>query len=110
MSFKEKVLEVVRNIPEGETRTYKEVAELAGSKNAYRSVGSIMKKNYDPTVPCHRVVKSDGTVGDYNRGGETIKKIILGFEKANIVAVKIINESDLSEEKKQELLNLKPKW
>ncbi len=66
--FKEKVLEVVKNIPRGKTLSYKEVAEKAGSPHAYRIVGSIMKGNHDSSVPCHRVIKSDGTLGEYNRG------------------------------------------
>ncbi len=67
-SFQEKVLEIVCRIPKGKTLTYKEVAKKAGSPNASRAVGSILKKNYNPNIPCHRVVRSDGLVGDYNRG------------------------------------------
>jgi O-6-methylguanine DNA methyltransferase len=79
--FKDKVLAVVRLIPEGKTMTYAEVASAAGSKGAHRAVGSIMKANYDSTVPCHRVVKSDGDVGQYNRGGPVRKAEILLGEK-----------------------------
>ncbi len=75
-SFREKVLEVVRGIPKGKTMTYKEVAEAAGSPKAYRAVGNILNKNYDPSVPCHRVVKSDGKLGGYNRGAEEKKKLL----------------------------------
>jgi len=46
--------------------TYKQVAALAGSPNAFRAVGNIMSKNTDHGVPCHRVIKSDGTLGGYN--------------------------------------------
>ena len=67
-SFKEKVFEVVRKIPRGETLSYKEVAKRAGNPKASRAVGAILKTNYDPKIPCHRVVKSDGTIGGYNRG------------------------------------------
>lgn len=67
-TFKEKVLETVRRIPKGKTLTYKEVAKKAGSPNASRAVGSILKKNYDPKIPCHRVIRSDGLAGEYNRG------------------------------------------
>lgn len=67
-TFKEKVLDVVRKIPKGKVITYKGVAKRAGSPNASRAVGSIMKSNYEVEIPCHRVVKSDGTVGEYNRG------------------------------------------
>ena len=68
MDFKSKVIDVVRNIPSGQTMSYGEVAAIAGSPVAARVVGSIMKQNYDPTVPCHRVIRSDGSVGGYNRG------------------------------------------
>ncbi|MDR3558272.1 MAG: MGMT family protein [Candidatus Pacebacteria bacterium] len=37
---------------------------------AFRAVGNILNKNYDPTIPCHRVVRSDGTLGGYNRGAK----------------------------------------
>ena len=66
--FKEKVFNIVKNIPKGETLSYKEVAKRAGSPRAYRNVGSIMKANYDSAIPCHRVIKSDGTLGEYNQG------------------------------------------
>jgi len=81
MEFKSKVLDVVRNIPRGQTMTYGEVAALSGSPGAARAVGNIMKQNYDPTVPCHRVVRSDGTAGRYNRG-EQNKIAILQSEGA----------------------------
>lgn len=64
--FKEKVLQVVKNIPRGQTLTYKQVAVLAGYPKAARAVGSLLKKNSDISVPCHRVIKSDGTPGHYN--------------------------------------------
>ncbi len=67
-TFTQKVLEIVRKIPKGKVLTYKQVAKLAGSPNAARAVGSVLKQNYDPKIPCHRVVRSDGVVGEYNRG------------------------------------------
>lgn len=66
--FSQKVFGVVAKISRGETLTYKEVAQKAGRPNAYRAVGNILNKNYDPKIPCHRVVRSDGKIGDYNRG------------------------------------------
>lgn len=81
-SFKERVLGVVAAIPVGETLTYKEVADRAGSPNAYRAVGSIMSRNFRPDIPCHRVVKSDGSLGSYNRGGAAKKLELLQKEKA----------------------------
>jgi len=81
-SFKTRVLTVVRKIPKGKTMTYKQVAALAKSPRAARAVGSIMANNFDPTIPCHRVVKSDGSLGNYNRGGITKKKSLLRKEGA----------------------------
>jgi len=74
-TFKEKILAVVAKIPEGSTLTYKQVAHLAGSPRAYRAVGNILNKNYNPAISCHRVVRSDGMPGGYNRGEK--KKIAL---------------------------------
>lgn len=68
LSFRVRVLAIVRAIPRGQTMTYGEVARRAGNPRAARAVGAIMRANYDPTVPCHRVVRSDGTLGGYNRG------------------------------------------
>lgn len=68
LDFKETIHRIVKSIPEGSILTYKEVATLAGRPRAYRSVGNILNKNYDSTIPCHRVVRSDGKVGGYNRG------------------------------------------
>ncbi len=62
--------------------TYGTVARLAGSSGAARAVGTIMAANYDPTVPCHRVVRSDGKIGAYNRGGEKAKRALLIKEGA----------------------------
>jgi O-6-methylguanine DNA methyltransferase len=81
-NFKEKVLDVVKKIPKGKTITYKEVAKQAGNPLAFRAVGSLMAKNFDKTIPCHRVIKSDGTFGNYNRGGVKNKIKILRKEGA----------------------------
>ena len=67
-TFKDKVYDVVRKIPKGKTLTYKEVAKRAGNENASRAVGNILAKNYDPKIFCHRVIRSDGGIGGYNRG------------------------------------------
>ncbi|HOC96301.1 MAG TPA: MGMT family protein [bacterium] len=76
-TFKDKVLNIVSNIPKGKTITYKEVAILAGSPKAYRAVGNIMSKNFDPNIPCHRVIRSDGKVGKYNRGDKRKEEILI---------------------------------
>jgi len=75
-SFANRVRKIVCEIPKGETLTYKQVASLAGSPNAARAVGNIMKLNYDENIPCHRVIRSDGAAGGYNRGeAEKIRKL-----------------------------------
>ena len=75
--FRDKVFAIVRSIKEGDAMTYKEVATRAGNPLAARAVGAIMRTNYDPDIPCHRVVRTDGNVGGYNRGGNTKKKSLL---------------------------------
>ncbi len=67
-TFADKVRDVVRKIPKGKVLTYKEVAKNAGSEKAVRAVGNILSKNFDPNIPCHRVIRSDGGMGGYNRG------------------------------------------
>lgn len=74
--FKEKVYEVVKKIPKGKVLTYKEVAKRAGNEKASRAVGNILNKNYDPSIPCHRVIRADGKIGGYNRGSYLKEKIL----------------------------------
>lgn len=76
-SFANEVRAVVRTIPKGKTMTYGQVAVRAGHPGAARAVGGVMKANFDPTVPCHRVIRSDGAIGEYNRGGPTAKRKLL---------------------------------
>lgn len=80
--FAEKVRDVVRKIPRGKTMTYREVAARAGSVGAARAVGTIMANNYLKDVPCHRVIRSDGKIGEYNRGGPAAKRKLLVAEGA----------------------------
>jgi len=68
VSFREKVLRAVKRIPKGRTMSYKEIAQKANSPRAYRAVGNILSKNYDPKIPCHRVIRANGETGGYNRG------------------------------------------
>ncbi len=72
-NFSQKVFDIVKKIPKGEVLTYKEVAKLIGNKKASRAVGNALHKNYDKNIPCHRVIRSDGKYGGYNRGN--LKKI-----------------------------------
>jgi O-6-methylguanine DNA methyltransferase len=87
MTFKEKVLLAVKKIPKGKVLTYKQVAEIAGSPKACRVVGNILNKNYNPLVPCHRVVRSDGNIGGYNRG-DFAKRELLKKEGLNLTKSK----------------------
>lgn len=81
LSFKERVQGIVKAIPKGKTLSYKEVATRAGNPHAARAVGRIMSANFDPEIPCHRVICSNGTIGGYNRGGEAAKQMIILSEQ-----------------------------
>jgi len=82
-SFQIRVLMETIRIPRGETRTYKQIAAAAGRPNAYRAVGTALKKNPFPVIiPCHRVIKSDGSIGDYSGGGRRRKRELLKSEHA----------------------------
>lgn len=80
-TFTDRVRAIVKNIPKGRSMTYKEVAVKAGNSKAARAVGAIMRANYDPDIPCHRVIRSDGSLGGYNRGGSRRKLALLDEEK-----------------------------
>jgi len=75
-NFSQKVMAIVAKIPQGKVMTYKQVAIFASSPNAYRAVGNILKKNYDRKIPCHRVIRSDGDIGQYNRGAIKKKELL----------------------------------
>lgn len=74
--FAKKVFEVVRRIPPGHTLSYKDVAIKAGRPRAWRAVGNILSKNYNFSIPCHRVIKYDGKIGGYNRGVNKKRKLL----------------------------------
>lgn len=76
-SFEQRVLEVVSHIPHGVIMTYREVAESIGNPRSSRAVGSVLKKNKDPEIPCFRVVRSDGSPGQYNRGEDRKRRLLL---------------------------------
>ena len=81
--FQIRVWNELKKIPKGETRTYKEIAELIGKPTAARAVANACGKNpYPITIPCHRVIRSDGGLGGYSgEGGVEIKKLLLKNEK-----------------------------
>jgi O-6-methylguanine DNA methyltransferase len=83
-TFTDKVKAIVRTIPRGSVLSYKAVAVAAGNPKAARVVANTMARNFDQNVPCHRVIRSDGSVGGYNRGGPAVKKQILIDEDAVI--------------------------
>jgi len=78
--FMKKVFSVVAKIPKGQMMTYAGVAKKIGAPGAARAVGSALSKNFDPRIPCHRVIRSDGGIGEYNRGGSKVKRAILRKE------------------------------
>jgi methylated-DNA-[protein]-cysteine S-methyltransferase len=78
--FSVAVRDIVANIPAGSTMTYQEVAKAAGNPKAARAVANLMAKNFDKSIPCHRVIRSDGKLGGYNRGGVAVKRKILENE------------------------------
>jgi methylated-DNA-[protein]-cysteine S-methyltransferase len=99
-NFTYKVLEIVSKIPRGKTMTYASVAIAAGSPRAYRAVGNILHRNFRKrkeqlprirkrTIPCHRVICSDGLIGNYALGRKTKERILvmegIKFEKHKIV-------------------------
>lgn len=88
--FRKRVMGVVRAIPKGSVMTYAEVARKAGSPGAARAVGTLMKGNFDRNIPCHRVVRSDGIIGDYNRGGALRKQAILKREGVKFSGNRVI--------------------
>lgn len=79
-SFSDITRNIVKNIPRGSVMTYKEIAILAGNPKAARAVANTMAHNFDPNIPCHRVIRSDGALGGYNRGGTEKKRAILKSE------------------------------
>lgn len=81
LTFTEEVRDIVRQIPIGQTMSYKEVAIEVNNPKAARAVARIMAANFDKEIPCHRVIRTDGKLGNYNRGGTEAKRAILESEK-----------------------------
>lgn len=83
--FEKKVYRIVSKIPKGETRSYKWVARRISSPNACRAVGNALNKNpYPKAVPCHRVIRSDGSIGGYAKG-VFAKRRLLASEGVDVV-------------------------
>jgi methylated-DNA-[protein]-cysteine S-methyltransferase len=92
MKLQQKVLQMMKRIPKGKVTTYKIIATKLGTK-AYRAVGTCVKNNpHAPRIPCHRVVKSDGSVGFYSaKGGIKTKIKMLQHEGIQIQGNKIVD-------------------
>ncbi|MBF0486181.1 MAG: MGMT family protein [Candidatus Omnitrophica bacterium] len=81
--FEWAVLKATLDIPFGETRTYAWVAKRIGKPRAVRAVGSALRKNpYPLIIPCHRVIKSDGSLGRYAGKDTGRKKELIELEKS----------------------------
>ena len=80
--FQIKVWNYLKTIPRGQTRTYLEVAKAINKPKASRAVANAVGKNpFSPKIPCHRVIRSDGSLGGYSGpGGTKTKKKLLKLE------------------------------
>ncbi|MDE6478216.1 MAG: MGMT family protein [Alphaproteobacteria bacterium] len=81
-SFQRDVWRALTKIPRGETRTYAQLAAMAGHPTAIRAVANAVGKNpMPPIIPCHRIIRSDGKIGGYSApGGITTKRRLLQSE------------------------------
>lgn len=93
-SFKDLIYKKTKLIPCGKVSTYKFLARAIGYPGAARAVGNTLNKNCDPKVPCHRVVRSDGSVGGF-RDGTKAKIKILRKEGVGIAKGKVVLEKYL---------------
>ncbi len=84
--FQIKVWNYLKKIPKGEVRSYLEVAKGIGEPKAHRAVANAVGKNPYPTkIPCHRVIRSNGSLGGYSgKGGIQQKRRLLKLEKVLI--------------------------
>ena len=84
--FQLKVWRYLKTIPKGKVKTYLDVAKSIGKPRAFRAVGNAVGKNpYPLKIPCHRVIRSDGSLGGYSgKGGISKKRQLLKTEKVFI--------------------------
>ena len=80
--FQLKVWKYLKKIPKGQTRTYSDVAKAINKPKSVRAVANAIGKNpYAPKIPCHRVIRSDGSLGGYSgKGGINTKRKLLKSE------------------------------
>ncbi len=91
MNLEQKVYKKLLDVPKGKITTYSELSKAVGIKNGQRFIGNVMNKNPYPTIiPCHRVVKSDGSIGGYAYG-EKVKTKMLTQEGVKIKNGKVID-------------------
>jgi methylated-DNA-[protein]-cysteine S-methyltransferase len=89
--FAQAVLRATYEIPRGQTRTYGEVAAASGHPGAARAVGTVMANNPLPLfIPCHRVVRSSGNLGNYSSGGIAVKDALLRWERGDRDALALL--------------------
>ena len=75
--FQQRVYAVVKRIPRGQTRSYRWVAERLGDPNLARAIGQALTRNRSPeTVPCHRVIRADGSLGGYAWGASKKRRLL----------------------------------
>ena len=81
--FQLSVWNYLKKIPKGKVKTYLEVAKAIGKPKAFRAVANAIGKNpYPQQIPCHRVIRSDGSLGGYSgKGGIKQKRALLRSEK-----------------------------
>ncbi|MEW6213967.1 MAG: methylated-DNA--[protein]-cysteine S-methyltransferase [Nitrospirota bacterium] len=92
--FDKKVWLALKEVPYGETRTYKWLAEKVGNPNACRAVGQALSRNPIPILlPCHRIIESNGSIGGYSPGID-IKRRLLEIEYYNKLARKHLQFRD----------------
>ena len=84
--FQVKVWKYLSKIPRGKLKTYSQVAKAIGKPLAVRAVANAVGKNpFPPKIPCHRVIRSDGSLGGYSgKGGVEQKRRLLRYEKVFI--------------------------
>ncbi|MEX0678627.1 MAG: methylated-DNA--[protein]-cysteine S-methyltransferase [Pirellulales bacterium] len=94
-AFQRRVVKHCRAIPYGQTRSYGELAALAGSPRAARAVGNTMAANrFAIVVPCHRVVNADGSAGHYGApGGSRFKRRVLEMERPRAAACGTVRQT-----------------
>ncbi len=79
--FQKRIWKKLISVPYGKTITYRELSELTGYKKAWRAAGSALNGNpLMLAIPCHRVIRSDGTTGKY-KGGDKLKRFLINMEK-----------------------------